>query len=596
MALDTQKDTWEQKYALPDELRASVLELQQACSSHTALLVLNSAQPSKKADPKLELAKKESSSNLQLNATRRNASLKNLETLACRSPMVVETQRAQGGLEPIETAGQFLEWYGDVEAQLAEGQDQEVHEFAGLLQDRVGWCGGMLDSTRDIEAWLTRMEQAYEAVCKQTEEVKAACASMQRFRDQLDQVSGAIANQLQVYNWLGFISQLVHGPGDRICLDPEFLPALERTERAIAFIETHPGGMDSELYLMRFAQCRMRALTLIKMHAQREFRTLAQKADADWTSLLYVRYRASCNGLKELLQALQQRAHASSASTDRQILADVQQAYFNSRLSRVRQYIQESLEAIKKEDGMGIVDWVRNWCAAVMNVCVDEHRLFGEFFSDSQPEVHGYLNTAITVFHEYVRPLVIRESKMETLAELSMTLLTYQKSAALMENEKDDGLDAFYAVVDEILQDAQQRLVYKAQTDIRASILGYRIGPGDATAISEWLQCCVDHQCADPEQVVALASSNRLLQWVYPPVDHYRWLAALVESCVDEQVYRGLAEEALAGCKQNLLSQAARHVREVASSQHPDRSAEQLAHLFVTFSLSSVGSPAAGTS
>ncbi|KAJ1992665.1 Golgi transport complex subunit 3, partial [Coemansia thaxteri] len=366
-----------------------------------------------------------------------------------------------------------------------------------------------------------------------------------------------ISGQLAVYNSLGPITQLVHAPGDRVCLDREFLPSLERAETAIQYIEAHPEGKDSELYLMRFSQCRMRALTLIKIHALRVFRTLASDAASSVAALapssraaeLYVQFRASAVSLGPLLRALQQRAEPSEStagSTEGQVLLDVQHAYFQTRRTWLQPYIQESLKAISREHKEAAsaevhVGLLQDWCAFMMNVCVDEYRLYHDFFETSgdqssgapaPPELRAYLDSAMTIFHEQVRPLIIHESDVAVLAGLSMTLLTYHRApaseaahmsteldgslqnsrtsaesdAGLEEDNEEDGLDAFYASVDQVLQDAQHRLAFRAQAYIRSHIGGYKISMSDADAMSRWVQLCLRLHVTDPSQLVDLVA------------------------------------------------------------------------------------------
>ncbi|KAJ2078321.1 Golgi transport complex subunit 3 [Coemansia sp. RSA 988] len=631
---------------------------------------------------------------------------------------------------PIETTAQFLEWYGKVESRLAEDQDQEAHAFAEQLRMRVGQCSEMLECINGIYGLLQKMESDYDKVCTQTGGVKDACAEYQRKRSRYISMANDISKHLSVYNSLGPISQLFNSPGDRVCLNEEFLPSLERTEEALNFIEAHSEARDSELYLMRFSQCRMRGLSLIKMHALRAFKVLgagvsngtAHEQPMGRSTALYVRFRASAMTLSPLLHALQSRSTVIG-STERQVFTDVQSAYFHMRRAWLRPYILDSLKTIANEheksnnvDTTTVVvtsgarvESLRDWCAFVMNVCADEYRLYYDFFDRHQDiskgssvamstELREYLDTIMAIFHEHVRPLIIHESEVAVLAEISMTLLTYYRptpmtissaaasdvsNASLSDDEseprdshsfiqEEDGLDAFYAVVYQILQDAQQRLAYKAQSYIRSQISGYKISKPDAESITRWVQLSVRLGITDPEELAAFLSEAakvvdlqdsdsasvasmqpisrtsssfvdvvtgssdavevqgstedpkafneqsdfrpspellRLLervpggqltakdieslQWIYPPVKNYHWLVSLIEGCLDAEVQAGIVEEALTACKQNLLNQGARFVREniinssgggskknTKDSLKAEAEAEQQAHLF----------------
>ncbi|KAJ1728189.1 Golgi transport complex subunit 3 [Coemansia biformis] len=773
-------DDWEQSYAVSESCRAGIAQLQEACALYPMQLLVQCTASSERAGPHPGSAGSGAVAdrcatpklNPQLHhlrgspllSARRNASLRNLAALthalgsrpradsldsgaahtasglgitvgAEDEPAGDDAESTAGehAAVPVETTAQFLEWYGKVESQLMAGQDQEAHTFAESLRERVDRCSDMLQCIDGIEGLLADMEADYGRVRELTGGVKAACAEFQSKRDRLVDMSAGLSELLEVYNALGPITQLLNSPGDRVCLDRDFLPSLERAESAMAAIERHPEGRDSELYLMRFSQCRMRALSLIKLHALRVFKSLStavasgtpQSPLLSRSTALYVRFRAAAVQLSPLLRALQQRATAAG-STERQVLADVQNAYFQLRRAWLRPYVQDSLKSVSKEyeaaaalaaattDGDAAdaretaathVGALRDWCAFMMNVCADEYRLYYDLFDPRQDvsgaggsgggvamsaELRTYLDTVMTVFHERVRPLVIHEHSVSALAGISMILLTYHRSAAAATGDEtgygagasgaagaardsadfvaeEDGLDAFYDVVDQILQDAQQRLAYRAQAFIRSHIAGYKVTKADAESLAQWARLCAQLATTGPAELSALvaeaakstdlqgsgpasadttqpasrssssfvylataavpataagspaqstaggipgagpsgvaqhgvvmarfvekmpggrlsAADAESLQWVYPPVQSCRWLVAQIDGCLAPSVQAGIAEEAQMACKQNLLSQGARHVREKGAAV-AGADAEQLAHLLVTVSL-----------
>ncbi|KAJ1934535.1 Golgi transport complex subunit 3, partial [Linderina pennispora] len=279
----------------------------------------------------------------------------------------------------------------------------------------------------DVQGLLTLMSDGYRRVCAQTESVKTACQGLQSRQAQLSDASGRIAETLRVYDSLAPIAQLVNRPGDRVCLDKGFLPALDRCESAIEFLGQHP-ARDSELYLMRFSQCRMRALTLIKIHALRVFRSLSSESMREPQSA-HTRFQAASRSLSPLLRALQTRAHQP---TERQVWVDVVTAYFAARRAFLRPHLKRNLDRISSESaqaGDAPVDAMRDWCAFTMGLCADEHRLYSEFFEVESEDVEmlrGHLDQTMAAFYEHVRPLIIHESDVHVLASLSLTLLTFQ--------------------------------------------------------------------------------------------------------------------------------------------------------------------------
>ncbi|KAJ2448608.1 Golgi transport complex subunit 3 [Coemansia sp. RSA 2336] len=534
-------DDWEQKFALTDSLRSGLAELQDACSAYHTQLLLSREAPKEPAFPHRHAS--------PLLSTRRNSSLRNLSTLRAMSPV---PRRPNNALEPIETTAQFLEWYGRVESRLAAEQDAESHAYAQHLRLRKEQCGRMAQEAECVAEALQGIQRELDRVNERSSGVQAACFEQQAREARLKRMSEEISEQLSVYQSLGPIAQLLNAPGDKVCLDPSFLPSLQRIEEATEFITKHAGARDSELYLMRFGQCRTRGLTLIKMHAQREFRRLGAQLEAKKGSDVHVRFRTAAVQLRPLLEALQRHQQGAAGT---QVLADVQHAYFMVRMNWLRIHVPRSLHEIEREheDEAGMV---RDWCAFMMNVCADEGRLFVEMFGQEAPLLREHEDQAMALFHEQVRPRIIRKADVESLAMLSLTLLTYQRPAT----DGDTQLDAFYAAVAAVLQDAQQRLAFRAQAFVQSEIARFRLSRPEALAILE-----------------ALRASGKPCEYV--PVERLRWLAAQIGGCLDEQVQQGIVHEALAACKQNIVAQGARALRDCAKG---DPDAERLAHLFVT--------------
>ncbi|KAJ1880714.1 Golgi transport complex subunit 3, partial [Kickxella alabastrina] len=566
---------------------------------------------------------------------------------------------------PMETVAQFLEWFGSIERQVAEGQDREANAYAAHLRQRTRQAGEMLGAAQDIGAMLQRMLAGCLAVHAQTAGVQRATSAVQAQRAGLQRLGAELQAHLDVYDALAPATQLLNAPGDAVCLDPGFLPALERAERAIAFIARHAAAKDSELFLMRFEQCRMRALTLIKIHALRVFKAAGRDAarDGATATALYVRFRRGAARVRPLLGAL--AARAAPGSVEEAMLHDVVAAFFGVRRACIRPHMAARLKAARAEHAdadAAAVDVLRDWCALMMNLCADERRVFADFFGEALGggALRACLDAAMVLFHDHVRPMIIREADVAVLAGLSLTLLTFRRPGGAEAGPEEcgaQGLDAFYAVVDQILSDAQQRLAYKAQAFIAARIAAYRPTRRDAEALEQWAHLCARLRISDPaclagvlsraattesldgggsdggsdggrgglstrsssfadvamapapasiadaaeagDAAVGLAEDQlQTLRWVYPPVASCRWLARQIDGCLDENVQRGLVEEALGACRQSLLAHAARLVGSsggaFAQGSRGARSdallvePELQAHFFVTYSLSTL--------
>ncbi|KAJ1719232.1 Golgi transport complex subunit 3 [Coemansia erecta] len=543
---------------------------------------------------------------------------------------------------PIDTTARFLAWFDAATREAQQAQDHAQHTYSAHLHGHTQATHQLTTTLQECSAQLDQISAALASTQQLT--LDATASSSQQTLAKLTKAHEAIAERLLEYDALQPIMAIVRAPGDA-CQDAKFLPALERAERAAGRIAAWEGqGRDDELYAMRFAQARTRALALIRMHVAEAFRRLAKDAAAAAAvdaaadaRALYVAFRRPVARLRPLVRALEQRCAGRSGDNGddsgddnggareeaRLVLAAVRQAYFGARRPPVRALVARRLAEIAQEHtGAGVgaglsspADVLRDWCAYAMNVCADERRVFLEYFvpaegNDDDDGLDAFVEDVLGVLHEHVRPLVLAQGDVEVVAEMALALLTFQKPAEEDEEEDeevDEGFAAFYGVVDRCVADAQQRLAFRAQAYVAQAIAQYRIAGDDAGHLARWVAACCAMHVADPPMLQRLLAEGdnggsgsedevAALRWEYPPVAACRWLAALVDGCLDPDVQLGIGDEARAACRQNLLAHAARAVRDAppppspkdAAPAAPEYNPENLAHLFVTYNLARI--------
>ena len=137
---------------------------------------------------------------------------------------------------------------------------------------------------------------------------------------------------------------------------------------------------------------------------------------------------------------------------------------------------------------------MRSGCSLLLHVSEDEHRLFKAFFK-AQVEsdfFRAFLDGLCVLFYDTVRPLIVNLQHLETLSELTSILRN-----EMMEYHCNRGnnnltppskgkpavvpvhLKAFEALVGQLLQDVQERLIFRSHVYIRSDIAEYRPHPGD---------------------------------------------------------------------------------------------------------------------
>lgn len=143
-----------------------------------------------------------------------------------------------------------------------------------------------------------------------------------------------------------------------------------------------------------------------------------------------------------------------------------------------------------------------------------------------------------SVRYDVTRPLILRSNvDIDTLAELC-TILNVG-----IADDTGDAAQAFVSVASEMLQDVQQRLVYRAQQYVRTSISGFAPSPQDLDYPRK-LQ-------AVPQSGEAGADQLGLASW-YPTLSRSLLLLSQLYRCLDRKVCEAEAQELLQACMSSL--------------------------------------------
>lgn len=89
----------------------------------------------------------------------------------------------------------------------------------------------------------------------------------------------------------------------------------------------------------------------------------------------------------------------------------------------------------------------------------------------------AYLEGLCTILYDTLRPYIIHINHLETLAEICSILRTEMLDEHVQHNA--ESLEAFGNICLQLLQDVQERLVFRAHLYLQSDILNYKPSPGD---------------------------------------------------------------------------------------------------------------------
>ncbi|MEE6471151.1 hypothetical protein FKM82_009194 [Ascaphus truei] len=285
-----------------------------------------------------------------------------------------------------------------------------------------------------------------------------------------------------------------------------------------------------------------------------------------------------------------------------QLLGEIHHCYLEQRENLLSPSITTTITDLTSQNNRDHCALVRSGCAFMVHVCQDEYQLYNEFFTKPTLKLDELLEKLCLSLYDVLRPLIIHVVHLETLSELCGILKNemledhVQNNAFfwswLLVNEmhselKVEHLGAFDAVVKQMLEDVQERLVYRTHIYIQTDILGYKPAPGDLAypdkleMMEQIAQSLKDEQklnaaeasfsdvhLEDPDSnnLIKSGSSESLNlrpQNTISPADlHGMWYPTVRRTlvclsklyrCIDRAVFQGLSQETLSACVQSLL-------------------------------------------
>lgn len=205
------------------------------------------------------------------------------------------------------------------------------------------------------------------------------------------------------------------------------------------------------------------------------------------THLLYTRFMTVSGQLAPLLGELERRAaaHPDELSS---LLAECHTAYFTARKTLLVGRLTEEIRGLDPTR-TELVELTRTGCSYLKQLCTDEFDLFRAFFNSGEELLYQYLENLCDYLYDDLRPRILHEPRLTALCEVCTVLQALMvldvPVADLSEDDDEDeltvdldkpkkkkGLKTLHIshLLQMVLQDAQTRLFFKAQSVIQSEI------------------------------------------------------------------------------------------------------------------------------
>uniref|UniRef100_A0A8L8Q650 Conserved oligomeric Golgi complex subunit 3 n=1 Tax=Heligmosomoides polygyrus TaxID=6339 RepID=A0A8L8Q650_HELPZ len=459
---------------------------------------------------------------------------------------------------------------------------------------------------------MADLRSSYASVTARTSSLHDACDRALAYQTALAAGAEQIRTNLHFFKQADVIMKKLNNTTKILVTGQMFTGILATIDECLTFLRQHPEYKESAAYLVKYEQCLSRAMTWIRIgvmadieasvndvrdrqsQLQVDYAKLGRGgADDDTFALLYGVFATRANSVKSALSVAEQRF--ANVPEFQAMLGECQQAYFNTRQQLLSPIIQATLAHMFSTYSDSSCALTRNGCSFILGLCDDEFRLFRQFFSTGQaqsgpPSRFGrrsassigsarqqysdvphpfeeFIEAICRLLYDMLRPIVIHNPHLETLAELCTILkvemieerCSVVPAVVSEEGTSFDPRSGFVRVIGELVGDVAERIVYRAMLYGQTDIAGYKPAPGDL-AYPEKLEMMKtielatrkeDEEKAEKEEGAPISAVDLHCLW-YPTVRRTVMCLAKLYRCLDIAVFQSLARDLLAMCTESL--------------------------------------------
>lgn len=293
----------------------------------------------------------------------------------------------------------------------------------------------------------------------------------------------------------------------------------------------------------------------------------ADKLDA---SLVYTRFHGISSRSRSLISILQDRIYLSNMDESyRDLLALCQTTYCSCRESLLKSTVASHIESLRQEHG--IVTMTRLASSFLERLCVVETALYHDFFGVannkkviskniagkkknvsvlSDGELQKLLKSLCAILHRNVRRGLVQLADLDTLCQV-VRVLREERSSIL--SSKSYTIATSHTMSG-VIEDAQERLIYCAQSTLQKEVMKFKPSPGELDYPNKLISAAEKKGTADPVEAQMMVYET----W-YPPLKSVLRVLSKIFKVVDQKVFEDIALCSVQACAK-CLRDAASHL------------------------------------
>lgn len=492
-----------------------------------------------------------------------------------------------GHMPVVSNNRDFIRWMIKVETDIQHENLKNFEQYYKRLEKHLQNCETVSKHSEYTVGSIGSLKDTYQNVLEKTNYLHNLSEQLMVQQRVLKEKKNDISSKLKYFVYFSKCQETVELLGHAKVNTNEYTEVLGNIDNAIEYLENNSNFKESKVYRMKYESLLGTALSYVYHYVYRIVSdTTKQLVNVDESqtstntdsvfSLYYGKFQSVSIKVKLILDYIESKNDLNSYYKN--TLYDCQKAYFTQRLPILEVAVSKALLDIKSRHKNDYSVLFRSCCLFIIKVCIDESKCYSYFFESASPQLHEYLGSLCQHLYDTLRPCLIVINYIEILSELCGILKNEMLSDKVT---GEDHLSRYVEVIRQLLEDVEERLVFRTNVFFKHDLNDYRPSPGDL-AYPEKLQQMenivlelrekraesrASEVSIESQEVAQINAPTHLRSYTgnspadlhgmwYPTVKRTLVCLSRLYFCLDRDTFQGLAQEALIVCVRTVQNAA----------------------------------------
>ncbi|KAL1505167.1 hypothetical protein ABEB36_004789 [Hypothenemus hampei] len=495
--------------------------------------------------------------------------------------------------QDINNNKDLIKWLIKVEQEIQYENLKAYQEYYENLGTHLYQCGRVLERAESTVASINDLQNTYLNVVDKTNYLHYLSEQLMVQQKVLRLKKTDINEKLRCFvNFSKYRDSIERFAGKHQVNTIEYIEILDHIDEALTYLSEHLHFKESKIYKMKYESLLNKALTYVynyvndiisettkqlinsdSLNQKKLMQQLISSSESVF-SLYYGKFQSASAKVKLIVETVEGKQQLNHHHHYKNTLYDCQKSYFSQRLPILEVALAKALNELQLKHKSDYSVLFRSCCLFIVKVCSDETSCFHYFFKNHSKQLHDYLGTLCQHLYDTLRPCLIVINHIEVLSDLCGILKN-----EIINNDQiigDDHLSKYVDVIQQLLEDVEERLVFRTNVFFKHDLNDYKPSSGDL-AYPEKLQqmenilvelkekrsdsraSVLSLESQEVAQINAAAPTTHLRSYTgnspadlhgmwYPTVKRTLVCLSRLYFCLDRDTFQALAQEALIVC------------------------------------------------